>query len=480
MLLSITTTYRPATDLGYLLHKNPARSHELELAFGRAHMFYAEASDDRCTFVLLLDIDPVGLVRGGAGKDGGLIDRYVNDRPYAASSFLAVAIAKTLRTALGGRSTERPELAQQPLPLCAVVTPLPVRGDAGLVERLFAPLGYAISVEPLALDAAMPDWGPSPYVTLRLEATCRLADLLEHLYVLIPVLDLKKHYYIDAAEIEKLLAKGGAWLPAHPERDLIARRYLRRRRALATEAIARLAEAATAETEAEGEAEATADADGVVEPAKNAAEQRLEQPLRLHERRLNAVTEVLKASGARRVVDLGCGGGKLLKRLMAEKQFIDILGVDVGIQDLEIAARRLRLETLPERQRARIRIVQGALTYRDRRIEGFDAAALVEVIEHIEPDRLASVERVVFECARPGLVVVTTPNREYNAKFEGMPPGQMRHPDHRFEWTREEFRAWVDRVAGRFGYAARIEPVGEEDAVLGPPSQMAIFERSAP
>jgi 3' terminal RNA ribose 2'-O-methyltransferase Hen1 len=476
MLLSITTTCRPATDLGYLLHKHPARSHELELPFGRAHMFYPQASDERCTFALLLDIDPVGLVRGG-GKDGGLLDQYVNDRPYAASSFLSVAIAKTLRTALGGRCEQRPELAQQPLPLCAVVTPLPVRGGADLIERLFAPLGYRIAVEILPLDGAVPDWGPSPYVTLQLEAKCRLTDLLNHLYVLIPVLDLKKHYYIDVQEIEKLLAKGGAWLPAHPQRDLIARRYLRRSSALAREAIARLAELEPDAVEAEIGAESVPDADGVVDRAKNAAEERLEKPLRLHDQRLDRVTEVLKASGARRVLDLGCGSGKLLKRLLAERQFSEILGVDVGIQDLEIAARRLRLETLSERQRARIKIVQGALTYRDQRIEGFDAAALVEVIEHVDPDRLSSVERVVFEFARPGLVVVTTPNREYNAKFEGMTPGQLRHADHRFEWTRAEFRGWADSVAGRFGYSARLEPLGEEDGTLGSPSQMAIFER---
>jgi 3' terminal RNA ribose 2'-O-methyltransferase Hen1 len=476
MLLSITTTLRPATDLGYLLHKNPARSHGLELAFGRAHMFYPEASDERCTFALLLDIDPVGLVRGG-GKDGGLLDQYVNDRPYAASSFLSVAIAKTLRTALGGRCEQRPDLVQQPILLSALVTPLPVRGGADLVARLFAPLGYRIAVETLQLDEAMPDWGPSPYITLRLEAMCRLADLLNHLYVLIPVLDLKKHYYIDTEEIEKLLAKGGSWLPAHPERDLIARRYLRRRSALAREAIARLAEMDAEAAEIEIDAESPPDADGVVEPAKNAAEERLEKPLRLHDERLDRVTEVLKAAGVRRVVDLGCGSGKLLKRLLAERQFTEILGVDVGIQDLEIAARRLRLETLSERQRARIKIVQGALTYRDKRIEGFDAAALVEVIEHVDPDRLASVERAVFEFARPGLVVATTPNREYNAKFQGMQPGQLRHVDHRFEWTRGEFQAWVEGVAGRFGYAVRVEPIGEVDEALGAPSQMAIFER---
>ena len=476
MLLSITTTLRPATDLGFLLHKNPARSQELELAFGRAHMFYPETTDERCTFALLLDIDPVGLVRG-SGREGGLLDQYVNDRPYAASSFLSVAIAKTLRTALGGRCEQRPELVQQPIPLSALVTPLPVRGSADLIERLFAPLGYRIAVEALPLDGALPDWGRSPYVTLRLEATCRLADLLNHLYVLIPVLDLRKHYYIDAEEIEKLLAKGGGWLPAHPERDLIARRYLRRRSALAREAIARLAEMEPDVAEAEIEAEVAPDTDGVLEPARNAAEERLEKPLRLHDQRLDRVTEVLKVSGARRVVDLGCGSGKLLKRLLAERQFTEILGVDVGIQDLEIAARRLRLETMSERQRARIKIAQGALTYRDKRIEGFDAAVLIEVIEHVDPDRLPSVERVVFEFARPGLVVVTTPNRDYNAKFEGMTPGQLRHADHRFEWTRAEFRAWVDGVANRFGYSPRLEPLGEEDETLGAPSQMAIFER---
>ncbi len=478
MLLSITTTYKPATDLGYLLHKNPTRSQELELGFGRAHMFYTEATDECCTFVLLLDIDPVRLVRGD-GREGGLLDQYVNDRAYAASSFLSVAIAKTLRTALGGRCEQRPELVQRPLPLIATVMPLPVRGGADLIERLFVPLGYRISTAAVPLDEAMPQWGASPYITLRLEGTCRLADLLSHLYVLIPVLDVQKHYYIDAEEIDKLLAKGGIWLPAHPDRDLIARRYLKRTPGLAKQAIARLTDADTQEADAPADAPSPVDADGVIEPAKDAAEGQLEKPLRLHEARLDRVVEVLKESGARRVVDLGCGTGKLLKRLMADMQFVEILGIDVGIQDLETAARRLRIEALSERQRARIRIVQGALTYRDRRIEGFDAAAMVEVIEHIDPDRLGSVERVIFEFARPGLLVVTTPNREYNARFVGMTKGQLRHSDHRFEWTRAEFQAWVDGITSRFDYAAQIASIGHEDAILGSPTQMVIFHRVA-
>lgn len=474
MLLTITTTHTPATDLGYLLHKNPARSQQAELAFGRAHLFYPEATEDRCTFALLLDLDPVALVRGNPGQDGGLLDQYVNDRPYAASSFLSVAMANSLRTALNGRCDQRPELVQERLPLEAVVTPLPVRGEAGLIERLFGPLGYEIETASIPFDEAWPEWGPSPYVTLRLKAECRLADLLNHLYVLIPVLDLKKHYFIDQDEIEKLLLRGGSWLSSHPDRELIARRYLRRKRSLAAEAIARLAESDAQEDE---DADLEAASDDARELPKDAAEESLEKPLRLHEQRLQAVTELLKASGARRVVDLGCGSGKLLKRLMVEKQFHEILGLDVGSRSLEMAARRLRLDTLNEKQRSRIRLVQGALTYRDARIEGFDAATLVEVIEHIDPERLPSVERVVFEFAKPGLVILTTPNREYNAKFEGMAEGELRHADHRFEWTRAEFSAWATRVAGHFGYSVRFASIGEVDPELGPPSQMALFER---
>jgi 3' terminal RNA ribose 2'-O-methyltransferase Hen1 len=474
MLLTITTTYRPATDLGYLLHKNPGRCHEAELAFGRAHLFYPEAGEDRCTFALLLDLDPVALVRGNTGQDGGLIDQYVNDRPFAASSFLSVAMASSLRTALNGRCDQRPELVQQAIPLEAAVTPLPVRGGADLIERLFGPLGYQVETAPIPLDESWPEWGPSPYVTLRLKAECRLADLLNHLYVLIPVLDLKKHYFIAGDEIEKLLARGKSWLPSHPGRELIARRYLGRRRSLAAEAIARLAEADDLEDD---EAALDAAGDETGELPKDAAEERLEKPLRLHEQRLQAVVDILKASGARRAADLGCGSGKLLKRLMAERQFEEILGLDIGIRGLEIAARRLRLDTLNEKQRGRIKLIQGALTYRDARVEGFDAAALVEVIEHIDPVRLPSVERAIFEFARPGLVVLTTPNREYNVRFEAMAPGSLRHADHRFEWTRTEFEAWAGGVAERFGYSVQVQGIGETDPELGAPSQMAIFER---
>lgn len=490
MLLTISTTHQPAHELGYLLHKNPERVQEMDLSFGRVVMFYPEVSDEQATFALLLDIDPVALVRGRNKDTKGLFDQYVSDRPYAASSFLSVAIAKALRNALGGSSKERQELAEKPIPLKARVLPLPVRGAEDLVEKLFGPLGYDIGIEPIALDEKLSylgeGWDQSPYIALNLSGEVRLSDLLSHLYVLIPVLDKRKHYYVDRHELDKLVAKGESWLGEHPAKELIASRYLRFKKSWAKEALLRLAvEEGIEEVSEEAEASVAAgdgedSGDVIAEPPsapKDAAEEALEEPIRLHDLRLDTVTEILRELGVRRVVDLGCGSGKLLKRLMGERQFSEILGIDVSSGSLENAERRLRIETLPQRERARIKLLQGALTYRDRRIESYEAAALVEVVEHLDPERLEALERVVFDCAKFENVIITTPNREYNALFEGMAPGQLRHADHRFEWTRDEFKAWASGVTEKYSYQVRISGIGEEVENYGAPSQMAVFER---
>lgn len=463
MLLTITTTHEPATDLGYLLYKNPARAQSFDLPFGNAHVFYPEATPERCTAALLLDVDPVGLVRRPKGADAPL-EPYVNDRPYVASSFLSVAISRVFGTALSGKSKDRPELAETPIPLVARIAVVPCRDGEDLLRRLFEPLGYAVEAERHPLDPEFPEWGESRYFTLTLRATTRLVNLLRHLYVLVPVLDDAKHYYVGEDEIEKLLRQGEGWLAAHPERELIARRYLRHRPRLTRAALARL----TMEEESDPDAAAE---------ARDAAEQEAEERIGLNEQRLGAVVAALRASGARRVVDLGCGEGRLLRILLNDAQFEEILGMDVSIRALEIARERLRLERLPPRQRERVRLIHGSLTYRDPRIEGFDAATVVEVIEHLDPPRLEAFERVLFEFARPGTVVVTTPNREYNDKFERLPAGAFRHRDHRFEWTRSEFAAWAQAVAERFGYAVRFLPVGPEDPALGAPTQMGVFVR---
>ena len=463
MLLTIRTTHQPATDLGYLLGKNPARAQSFDMPFGQAHVFYPEISDQACTAALLLDVDPVGLVRG-RGAGGGAEDQYVNDRPYAASSFLSVSIAKVLRSAMAGSSRERAELAASPIPLEARISVVPARGGEALLRRLFEPLGYDVTAEPHPLDPGHPEWGDSRYFTVALRATTRLSELLTHLYVLVPVLDGAKHYYVGDDEVEKLLRHGEGWLAAHPERDFIAARYLKHRRSLVRQAVARLLPA----EEAEGEA---------VEEMPAAAEGALEERISLNQQRLATVLGALRATGARRVLDLGCGEGRLLRMLLDDPQFQEIVGMDVAHRSLEFAADRLKLDRLAPRQRERIRLLHGALTYRDARLEGFDAAAVVEVIEHLDPPRLAAFERVLWQHARPAAVVVTTPNAEYNVRWPTLPAGNFRHRDHRFEWTRAEFQGWAAAVAERWGYTVRFAAVGPDDPEVGSPTQMAVFTR---
>jgi 3' terminal RNA ribose 2'-O-methyltransferase Hen1 len=468
VLLTITTTFRPATDLGHLLRKNPARVHSASLSFGNAHVFYPEAAEERCTAALLLEIDPVGLVRSRRGPpgEGRALEQYVNDRPYVASSFLSVAIATIFGSALSGKSKERPELVDQPIPLQARISVLPCRGGEAFLRRLFEPLGYAVSAKGYPLDNKFEEWGESPYFSVTLESTLPLRQLLTHLYVLMPVLDNDKHYWVGDDEVAKLLRHGEGWLSSHPEREIITTRYLKYRRNLIHDALDQLlAEEAPSREQAE-ESHA-------LEEAK------IEERISLNEQRLGTVMSALRNSEAKRVLDLGCGEGRLMQALLKEKQFDQITGMDVSYRSLEIARDRLHWDRLPERQRNRIQLLHGSLMYRDKRLAGFDAAAVVEVIEHLDPPRLAAFERVLFEQARPMTVVLTTPNAEYNVKWPSLPAGRFRHKDHRFEWTRAEFEMWAKNIAEKFCYRVKFLPVGPEDQTVGAPSQMAVFERDS-
>ena len=464
MLLTIATTHRPAGDLGYLLHKHPGRFQSYDLSFGKAHVFYPEAAEDRCMACLLLDVDPVGIVRG-KGSEQGRLGQYVNDRPYAASSFLSVAIAQVYGSALQGRCNARPDLTTTPMPLSARLDVLPVRGGERFLRAVFEPMGYSVEAERHPLDDRFPEWGESPYYSVSIARETTLSELLTHLYVLVPVFDNQKHYFVGDDEMEKLLEKGSGWLAGHPERDEITRRYLKFQPGLYRQALARLVE-----DEQPGEVE------GDEQPADR-AEVALERSLSLNEQRLGAVVAALRASGARRVLDLGCGEGRLLRELLEDTQFDEIVGLDVSIRSLEAARDRLKLDRLSERQAGRIKLVHGSLIYRDRRLEGFEAAAVVEVVEHLDPPRLSAFERAVFEFARPGTVVLTTPNREYNVTWENVGAERLRHPDHRFEWTRAEFQEWAEGVARRYGYPVRFQPVGPVHETLGSPTQMGVFQR---
>lgn len=469
MLLTITSSAAPATDLGFLLHKHPDRVHEKELPFGTARVCYPEATTERCTAALIVDIDPVQLVRGRRGAPGGTafsLSQYVNDRPYALSSFMSVAINKLFGTALTGRSKDRPELADQAIPLSVHLPVLPCRGGERVLRSLFEPLGYTVTAQAIPLDTTFPDWGDSRYLDANLVATARVKDVLEHLFVLLPVLDDDKHYWVGDDEVEKLLRRGGDWLAAHPERELITRRYLRHNKRLTRDALARL-------IEADG---SVADPDDV-QLQHDAEEAAIERPVRLNDQRMDAVVAALRSAGAQRIADLGCGQGNLVRALLGEAWVDRVVGVDVSWRSLEVAARRLHFDQMPPRQRARTDLWQGALTYRDRRLRDFDALAIVEVIEHIDLARLGAFEDAVFGDARPRTAVVTTPNIEYNACFDGLPADRLRHKDHRFEWTRAEFRSWCDGVAARHGYAVVLSGIGPVDDHAGSPTQMAVFTR---
>ncbi len=466
MLLTISTTHQPATDLGFLLHKNPGRLQSFRLPFGRADVFYPEADADRCTAALLLDIDPVGLVRPKAGgaNAGGWPEQYVNDRPYVASSHLSVAIATVFRSALAGNSRDRSELAESAIPLEARIPAVPSEEGAGLVRSLFEPLGYAVEIQGHPLDGRFPEWGDSPYFSVSLASECRLRDLLAHLYVLLPVLDDDKHYWVGDDEVDKLLRFGEGWLGSHPQRDLISRRYLKHQRGLVHQALAQLLDAGQSDP-------------GAAAARQEQEEERLEAPLRLGEQRIQSVLTTLRELGATRVLDLGCGEGRLMGELLREPGIGAVTGLDVSHRALETAHRRLRLDTLPDRQRERITLLHGSLTYRDQRLSGYDAAVAMEVIEHIDAPRLDAFEEVVFGSARPGAVLITTPNAEYNTLFSGLPAGTFRHRDHRFEWTREQFQIWARLAAERRKYEVRFEDIGPEDPVHGAPTQMGVFTR---
>ena len=531
MLVTITATRPPeaewpATDLGYLLAKNPASVQDFSHGFGRSRVFYPEADEARCTAALYLEIDPTGLIKSRNLDSADFsLSQYVNDRPYAATSLLAGAIGQVFRTAIRGTSKDRPELAAAAIPLTLHLPVVPA--TEAFLTRMFEPLGWTVQATPLPLDPAFPEWGESRYCDVTLTGVQRVSDALSQLYVLLPVLDGSKHYWIDPSEVEKLLRAGEAWLPEHPDRELITRRYLGRRPTLVRSALARLAESdEVPESELDNaiDPEPTDAADGTyaadttnltgiaggagaadatdapamaiamamamaeagtesvsgsaIATATPSSEAEVEAETgrgSLAARRRETVIAALKDVGGRRVLDLGCGGGALLRPLLHDRHFTEIVGVDVSARALQYAARKLHLDRLPAQVAERLTLKQGSLTYTDAALKGYDAAVLMEVIEHVDPPRLASLEHAVFGAARPRAVVVTTPNAEYNVRYETLEAGRMRHRDHRFEWTRAEFAAWADGVGERRGYSVAYRAVGDVDVELGPATQMAVF-----
>jgi 3' terminal RNA ribose 2'-O-methyltransferase Hen1 len=455
MLLEINTTYKPATDLGFLLHKHPDKLQTVELSAGNAHIFYPEADENSCTACLLLDINPVDLVRGNRGRNAFLQEHYVNDRPYTSNSFLSTAIVKAFGSAINGTCHTKPELALTAIPLKAKIHSLKVDCDKESINKLFEPLGYKFSYETIQLDNSFPSWGESKVVNVTVEKTTTLKEFLSQLYVFMTVLDNDRHYWISRNDIDVLIRRGENWLENHPLKDWITKRYLKNLRTLTNQALLQLAD----ESELAEE-----------QPT-------LERKVNLHQQRLNKAFDLLKSSGAESVLDIGCGEGKLLKLFLKEGQFKKIAGMDVSFGELQKAEENLYLDQASPAMRERIEIFQGSVTYKDERLKGFEAIALVEVIEHLDEERLPTMEKVVFGFAKPNTIVLSTPNAEYNVVYEKLEAETFRHDDHRFEWTRKEFADWCNKICNEFNYEVEIFPVGQEEENIGAPSQLAMFNR---
>lgn len=454
MLLTISAAASPgfpdARDLGFLLHKHPDRVQAFEAGSATAYVLFPEATPARTTAALIL-VDQ-------------RIEEFVTDVHYVAGSQLAVAINSVFRTARAGTCSARPELPGLELDLVLTLPSVPCRGGLDLARRMFEPLGWQVCGTAVPLDATIPEWGDSAYLNLELRGSMRLSTALSQLYVLLPTLNNSKHYWVDSDEAEKLVRNGGTWLARHPDRDLIMRRYLAHRN--------QYIDAAQDRLQLLDDRPVITEADDLSPEAEDGAPT---VPLVIH--RHGAVLDAVREVGAHRVLDLGCGPGTLLRKLLAEPSITDVVGTDVSARSLEVAARRLHLER-GDRRSERVTLLHSSLTYLDDRLKGYDAAVLMEVIEHLDAERLPALEHAVFANARPNAVIVTTPNFEYNVRYESLGNGEFRHPDHRFEWSRAEFADWAAAVADRFGYEYELRPVGSVDPEVGAPTQLALFRRA--
>ncbi|WP_285760833.1 3' terminal RNA ribose 2'-O-methyltransferase Hen1 [Nocardiopsis ansamitocini] len=454
MLLTISATRCPVTEFGLLLHSDPDTVQTVEQAHGAAHVFYPEANEQRCTAALLLEVDPLRLrrTRGGRTPDFASV-QYVNDQPYAASSLFAATIAAVFHRALNGECPERPERVRTVLDLTLHLPAVPCDGGPGQARQLFEPLGWTVTAEPVPLDPGLPGWGDSRYLALTLTGEQRVADALSHLCVLLPALAGAPRLLGDGREADPLRHAAG-WLPGHPHRAQIADPPPEGHDEDGI-AVRRL-------VEVEGRSTGTGSPPAHETPADGG-------------RHADAVLAVLLEENARSVVDLGCGSGRLLALLCAEPTLERITGVDVAGAALRRAERLLGQDRIDEP--ARLALLTGSVLYRDDRFASHDAAVLMNVVEHIEPGRLPAMEQVVFGHAAPRTVVVTTPEADSAPRDVAEGAGAYRHPDQRFAWTRDRFRAWAQRVARVHGYRVRYVPVGPDDPGPGPATQMGVFTR---
>ncbi len=470
MQLSITTTHKPATDLSYLLHKNPDKVQTFDITGGKAYVFYPETTDEKCTATMILNIDTLEMIKNQKKSMSDFaLKGYVNDRPFVASSFLSSAISSIYSSALNGNSKEKSEVVNKKIPLEVFISVINVSGGENLIKRFFEPLGYEIKIEKYELNENFKSWGESNYFSLTLKNIITLKELLTHLYILIPVFDNEKHYWVSTKDVDILLKKGEGWLENHPEKEFITKRYFKNIKSLSNlynkKSIDDIEESQKNVDSEENNENEFEEINQIIKETK----------IKLDKQRLNYVYEKLIESGMKSIIDMGCGEGKLLKLLITNKQFEKIAGTDVSFNNLLKAKERLNFEEMSQKFKERIELFQSSLTYKDKRFSNYESCAIVEVIEHIDVERLESFEKSIFECSKFKYIILTTPNADYNINYKSLNKQNLRHSDHRFEWTKDEFKSWIDKICEKYKYNAKISGVGEFDEQSGHPTQVVEF-----
>jgi 3' terminal RNA ribose 2'-O-methyltransferase Hen1 len=444
MQLTIKATGNNAEVISYLLAKNPNNLYERRNNGHFVRMFYNKFSHEEVEVTLFVTPDPIGLARNSSETYD--ITSYINDREFVVSSIFCSFIRSSLGTALNGKPKEE-YAAWVDHAFNIEFSFGPVASDLSdqQIIELFNPLGYEVKISYGEANYQMDIKNKSTARFIVLKGLTTLQNGLRQLFVLIPVLDNYKHYYIDEKEIEKIERYGEGWLDTHPQRETIFRRALRFKE------LYRSVEKDTG-TNQKGKV--------------------LENKVRLNDLRYEKIVDCINnLNNKESIVDFGSGEGKLSVRLGFVKGVREILAVEPSEYATLKAIKRFE-ELKDKEDFIQPTPIMGSLFYYDERLKSKDIMVLCEVIEHIDEYRLPKIMATIFREYKPKTLIITTPNKEYNQVYDM--GKEYRHPDHRFEWTREEFHEWcIGQNPGN--YELTFDGIGEEHQSFGFPTQLCLF-----
>ncbi|PYF06198.1 3' terminal RNA ribose 2'-O-methyltransferase Hen1 [Ureibacillus chungkukjangi] len=445
MQLTIRGTGQDIQVISYLLAKNPNNLYERRVSGHLVRMFFSQFSEEEVEVTFFVTPDPIELSRNNSKVYD--ITSYINDREFVVSSIFCTFLRTALGTALNGKPVEEYEpWVNHPFPLEFSFGPVASQLTDQDIQSLFQPLGYAVEITYGEADYNMDFKSKSSARFITLKGSTTLQMGLRQLFVLIPVLDNYKHYYIDEQEVEKIVRYGEGWLDKHPKREFILRQALRFKEVY-----------------------------GQFENQHTKKENESSPKLRLNDLRYDKIVgKVNQLKRKETVVDLGSGEGKLSEKLGFIDGVKEILAVEPSESATLKALKRFE-KAAQDKNFVKPRQIFGSLFYYDERLKGKDVLILCEVIEHIDEYRLPKIIQTILQDYRPRTLIITTPNQEYNEVY-GM-GGDYRHPDHRFEWTREEFQTWCKTQNENHEYNIAFDGIGEEHELHGYPTQMCLFTR---